>query len=394
MTVTDAGWLVPRSEWPVFAYLLAALLVETLFFVVLSPLLPVYARELHLGRTGAGLMSASYAIGYGLAAVPAGSLVGAIGQRWVSLGGLAMIGVSCAAFALGRQVVVLDVARLVTGAGAAAVWAGSIPWVESLGRPQDRGRLIGVAFSAASAGACAGPAVGAIATLTGPRPAFLGLSALIFALFAAGVVISAGQPPVPPRRVPRAVRSALRSPGTVTALAMVVLPTLAFGVSGVLLPLRLRGLGVAEVGIATAYLLAAVLEVVVNPLVGRWFDRSGGARVLRATLRGSAVCVLALALPLPASLLLGALVVSFPVLGASWVPSLAHLSALVERQGGGSGVALGLFNISWAISQVVGAVGGAELSHLGEAVPFLVLVVLFVIGARAASTIKPDGSYR
>ena len=58
---------------------------------------------------------------------------------------------------------------------------------------------------------------------------------------------------------------------------MVVLPTLAFGASGVLLPLRLRGLGVAEVGIATAYLLAAILEVIVNPLVGRWFDRSGGA---------------------------------------------------------------------------------------------------------------------
>jgi predicted MFS family arabinose efflux permease len=380
--------MVPRSERPIFAYLLAALLVETLFFVVLSPLLPVYARELHLGRTGAGVMSACYAIGYGLAAVPAASLVRTIGQRWVSLGGLALIGFSCAAFALGRDVAMLDAARLVTGAGAAAVWAGSIPWLESLGRPGDRGRLIGLAFSAASAGACAGPAVGAVATLTGPRPAFLGLSAIIFALFAAGVVISAGrETPPPPPRAPRAVRSVLRSPGTGTAVAMVVLPTLAFGVSGVLLPLRLRGLGVAEVGIATAYLLAAVLEVIVNPLVGRWFDRSGGALVLRATLAGSAACVFALALPLPASVLLGALVVSFPVLGASWVPSLAQLSASVEREGGGSGVALGLFNISWAISQVAGAVGGAELSHLGAAVPFLLLVGLFLVGARAASTL-------
>ncbi|HEX3978360.1 MAG TPA: MFS transporter [Solirubrobacteraceae bacterium] len=387
MTATDAGSLVPRAERPIFAYLLAALLVETLFFVVLSPLLPVYARELHLGRTGAGVMSACYAIGYGLAAVPAGSLVGNIGQRWASLGGLALIGFSCAAFALGRDVMVLDAARLVTGAGAAAVWAGSIPWLESLGRPGDRGRLIGLAFSAASAGACAGPAVGAVATLTGPRPAFLGLSVIIFALFAAGAVISAGEQPAPPPRVPRAVRSALRSPGTATAVAMVVLPTLAFGASGVLLPLRLRGLGVAEVGIATAYLLAAVLEVIVNPLVGRWFDRSGGALVLRATLAGSAACVFALALPLSASVLLGVLVVSFPVLGASWVPSLAQLSASVEREGGGSGVALGLFNISWAISQVVGAVGGAELSHLGPAVPFLLLVGLFVVGARAASAL-------
>jgi MFS family permease len=226
-----------------------------------------------------------------------------------------------------------------------------------------------------------------VATLTGPRPAFLGLSVLIFALFVAGTVVSAGRRPAAPVRVPRAVRSALRSRGTVPALAMVVLPTLAFGVSGVLLPLRLRGLGVAEVGIATAYLLAALLEVIVNPLVGRWFDRSGGALVLRATLGGSAACVFALALPLPASVLLGVLVGSFPVLGANWVPSLAQLSASVEREGGASGVALGLFNISWAVSQVAGAVGGAELSRLGAAVPFLLLVALFLVGARAASAL-------
>jgi predicted MFS family arabinose efflux permease len=387
-TTTDAGSVVPRSEWSVFAFLLAALLVETLFFVVLSPLLPVYARELHLGRTGAGVMSASYAIGYGLAALPAGSIVVRLGPRWVSLGGLAMIGFSCAAFALGRQVAVLDAARLVTGAGAAAVWAGSIPWLESLGRPGDRGRLIGLAFSAASGGACAGPAVGAVATIIGARPAFLGLSVVIFALLAWGTVISSGRHPAPRPRVPRAMRSALRSPGTIVALAMVALPTMAFGVSGVLLPLRLRGLGVAEVAIATAYLLTAVLEVIVNPLVGRWFDRSGGALVLRATLTGSALCVLALALPLPASALLVVLVLSFPVIGASWVPSLAQLSASVEREGGASGVALGLFNISWAVSQVASAVGGAELSHLGPAVPFLLLLALFLLGARAASALS------
>ena len=184
------------------------------------------------------------------------------------------------------------------------------------------------------------------------------------------------------------MRSALRSPATRTALAMVVLPTLAFGVSGVLLPLRLRGLGVAEVEIATAFLLAAVLEVIINPLVGRWFDRSGGATVLRATMAGSAACVCALALPIPAAALLAVLVVSFPVLGASWVPSLAQLSASVERDGAGPGVALGLFNISWAISQVVGAVGGAELSHLGAAVPFLLLVLLFVAGTRLAPALE------
>jgi predicted MFS family arabinose efflux permease len=387
VTAAETRWSVAKSDRPLFAYLLAGLLVETLFFVVLSPLLPVYARELHLGRTGAGLLSASYSIGYGLAAIPAGALVSVVGARAVSLGGLGLIGASCAGFAVGHHVLVLDGARLVTGAGAAAVWAGSIPWLESLGRPGDRGHMIGLAFSAASAGACAGPAVGAVATLIGPRPAFLGLSAVIFALVLVGAVISAGrEPPLAPR-VPQAVRSPLRSPATRTAMAMVVLPTLAFGVSGVLLPLRLRGLGVAEVAIATAYLLAAVLEVFTNPLVGRWFDHSGGARVLRATLLGSAACIVALALPLPAAALLGALVISLPIFGSSWVPSLAQLSTSLEREGAAPGVALGLFNLSWATSQVVGAVGGAELSHLGTAVPFLLVAILFLIGARAASTL-------
>jgi predicted MFS family arabinose efflux permease len=384
----EAGAVVPRSERPVFVFLLAALLVETLFFVVLSPLLPVYARELHLSRIGAGVLSASYSIGYGLAAVPAGAIVSIIGARSVSLGGLTLIGASCAVFAVGHQVVVLDVARIVTGAGAAAVWAGSIPWLEAIGRPGDRGRMIGLAFSAASAGACAGPAVGAVATLTGSRPAFLGLSGLIFALVACGAVVSAGRGPVASGRTPWAVGSALRSRTIRIALAMVVLPTLAFGVSGVLLPLRLRGLGVAEVAIATAYLLAAMLEVFTSPLVGRWFDRSGGARVLRATTGASAACVCALALPVPAIVLLGLLVVSFSVFGANWVPSLAQLSASVERQGAGSGLALGLFNLTWAISQVAGAIGGAALSHLGEAVPFLLLGALFLAGMRSASALS------
>jgi predicted MFS family arabinose efflux permease len=387
VTAIEAGAVVSRSDRPVFVFLLAALLVETLFFVVLSPLLPVYARELNLGRTGAGVLSASYSIGYGLAAVPAGAIVSIIGARSVALGGLTLIGASCAVFAVGDQVVVLDAARVVTGAGAAAVWAGSIPWLESIGRPGDRGRMIGLAFSAASAGACAGPAVGAVATLTGSRPAFLGLSALIFALVVCGAVVSAGRGPVASGRTPWVVGLALRSRTTRIALAMVVLPTLAFGVSGVLLPLRLRGLGVAEVAIATAYLLAAVFEVFSNPLVGRWFDHSGGARVLRATTGGSAVCVFALALPVPAIVLLGLLVVSFPVFGANWVPSLAQLSASVERHGAGSGMALGLFNITWAISQVAGAVGGATLSHLGAAVPFVLLGVLFLAGMRAASAL-------
>ena len=48
-------------------------------------------------------------------------------------------------------------------------------------------------------------------------------------------------------------------------------------------------------------------------------------------------------------------------------------------------MALGLFNITWAICQITGAVGGAQLSRYGEAVPFLVLVLLYAFGTRVAA---------
>ena len=375
---------VARAQYPVFAYLLAAVLVETLFFVVLSPLLPVYAHELRLGRSGAGVMSACYAIGYGLASVPAGTLVGRLGQRAVSLAGLALVGAGCAAFGLARDVVLLDAARLCTGVGAAAVWSGSIPWLLSLGAAADRGRLIGLAFSAASAGACAGPVVGALATLTGPRRAFLGLSVLIAGLVVGGAVASAGREPPPPPRVAREMCGALRIPGAGRALVMVALPSIAFGVVGVLLPLRLHDRGLAEAGIAAAYLVAAVLAIVANAAIGPWFDRAGGARVMRATLVASLACAAVLALPVGPAVLVGGLVISLPVIGAGWVPSLAQLSALVEGAGSQAGVALGLFNIDWALSQTVGAIGGPQLSRAGEGVPFLVLAGLFALGAQGA----------
>ena len=383
--------LIPRAERRVFVYLLAALFVETLFFVVLSPLLPVYARELHLSRSAAGLMSASYSIGYGLAAIPAGAAVGVVGARRVSLGGLTLVGLACAGFGAARVPGLLDLARALTGAGAAAVWAGSIPWMEALAGGQERGRVIGVAFAAASAGSCAGPAVGALATVTGPRPVFLALSVVIGLLVVWGLWVSAGHEPAMPTRPGGArqavglMRDGLRAPHAGVALAMVALPTVGLGVCGVLLPLRLRGLGVAALAIAVAYLTAAVLEVVANPLIGRWFDRRGGVLVLRWTLLLCAASVTALALPLPAAALLISLVLAYLVLNACWVPALAQLSTTLERGGAAPGVALGLFNVSWAIFQVVGAIGGAELSRLSLAVPFLLLTGLFLAGARATS---------
>jgi MFS family permease len=385
MATTTSTRIVPRVERAQFAFLLAALLVEMIFFIVLGPLLPHYASTLHLSKLGAGVLSASYSIGCGVAAIPAGAIVARVGPRSVTIAGLAVVGLACAGFAVGNGVVMLDAARIVQGVGAAAVWAGAIGWLMTLGDEADRGRLIGLGFSAAGVGACLGPAFGALATLSGPRPVFLVLAALILGLAVGGVLIALRCPP--PQRVAaeRGMSAALGSAATRRALAMVALPSVGFGVAGVLLPLRLHSLGVTGTAIAGGYFAASLLETLMNPLVGRWYDRRGGRVVLRATLLGSLLCVLVLASPLPDVALLAALVVTWPVLGSTWVPALAELTAAVQRAGGEAGLALGLFNLDWAVSQTIGAVAGAQLARALEAAPFVVLAGLYAAGALTAS---------
>src|SRR5579862_16225 len=120
---------VATADRAAFAFLLAALMIEVLFFVVLSPLLPHYASTLHLSKLGAGVLSASYAAGCGAAAIPAGLVATAIGPRKVTIAGLVLVGTACGGFAVGHSALALDAARVVQGVGGAALWAGGFAWL-------------------------------------------------------------------------------------------------------------------------------------------------------------------------------------------------------------------------------------------------------------------------
>ena len=78
--------LVVRADRSAFAFILAAVLVEMVFFIVLGPLLPHYASTLHMSKLGAGVLSASYAAGCGLAAIPVGAFeITDTGTRFIPL---------------------------------------------------------------------------------------------------------------------------------------------------------------------------------------------------------------------------------------------------------------------------------------------------------------------
>ena len=189
----------------------AVVLVDTMFYAVVAPLLPHYADELGLSKAAAGLLTAAYPAGTLLAAIPSGVLASRIGARSTVLIGLGLVAGSSLVFGFANHVVLLDAARFVQGVGGAATWAGGLAWLIEAAPPARRGEMIGTAMGAAIVGGLFGPVVGTIADLTAPEVVF-GLVVVIAGILAAWAL----RLPAPPGGASqglREVRTALRHPG-------------------------------------------------------------------------------------------------------------------------------------------------------------------------------------
>src|SRR3954453_17935834 len=107
----------------------AIVLVDTMFFAAITPLLPDYAERLDLSKAATGILSASYAVGALVGSLPAGWLAARWGVRPTVLLGLAILGGASGGFGFSPHVWVLDLARFAQGAGGGCLWAGGLAWL-------------------------------------------------------------------------------------------------------------------------------------------------------------------------------------------------------------------------------------------------------------------------
>jgi MFS family permease len=355
----------------------AIVMLDVAFYAAVAPLLPHYVDEHELSKTGAGILTGSYAAGSLVGAIPGGWLAGRWGVKPTTLAGLLGLAVSSLVFGLAEEVWLLDAARFAQGIAGSCTWAAGFAWIVERAPPDRRGEVIGTPLAAAIAGALMGPVLGAAAAEFSPEIVFTGVAVTALAL----AVPASRQPAAPGERTDlRRVAAALRIPAVRIGIWLVALPALAAGVLNVLVPLRLDALGAASLAIGATYLVAAAIEAAMSPVVGRWSDRRGRLVPIRAGLVG--VAVLLVLLPIPRSaLVVAVLFVGLSLAAATfWAPAMALLSDEVERVRVQQGYAFAFTNIAWSAGLLLGNGGGGALAEAtADWVSYGVVAVLLAV---------------
>ena len=333
------------------ALVAAVVLVDTVFFSVLAPLLPSYAAMLGLSKSAAGVLVGAFATGVLTAALPSGLLASRLGVRPTLLLGLGLTAVCSILFGLGSRFGVLLIARFAAGVGSACSWTAAVGWLARAASPERRGELIGFAMSAAVAGAFLGPVLGAAAAWVGTGLAFGTVAAACVGLGAC--IVTLREPDPAPRSV--SLTSALGIRALRVPFGLIMLTPLLFAVLGVLVPLALSAQGWNAGQLGALFAGSAVLEAVVHPLLGRWADRQGALRPVTTGLAGAAAVLVGFAGADQPWLVSALVVVGAITFGATLVPGMALLTRAADAAGLDSVLAIALANLAWALGHAVGA---------------------------------------
>jgi len=361
-----------------------------MLFTALTPLVPHYAHEFGLSKAGAGALVAAFGAGALLGGVPGGVVAAKFGPKRAVVSGLLLLALASFAFAAASTAATLGAARFVQGLSSTTTWAGALGWLTVSAPRHQRGEMIGTAFGAAVFGALLGPMLGGVADLVGIRASFIavGIAALGFAALAS---IPRAAPEEP--SVAGGFRRAISDRRFLGGLWLNTLPALLFGILVVLAPLALDRHGWSPFTIALVFVAAGLVEVVINPFLGRISDRVGRLLPVRIALAASVVVAVALAAastPIAIAVLVCAAGITF---GGFYTPGMALTSHRAEIAGLAQGMAFGLMNSAWALGNVTGpTLGGALAQLFGDPVPYLVGAALCAVTLLAAMRISPRRS--
>src|SRR5918999_4095245 len=106
----------------------AIVLVDTIFYAALYPLVPYFQEELGLSKSVVGILSGAYGAGVLVGSVPGGYLASRSGVRVTALVGLILMSVTSVMFALVDTTWLLVAVRFAGGVGRAPSLVGGFSW--------------------------------------------------------------------------------------------------------------------------------------------------------------------------------------------------------------------------------------------------------------------------
>ena len=361
----------------------AIVLVDSVFYAALTPLVPYFNEEFGLSKAAVGVLSGAYGAGVLVGSAPGAYLASRSGVKVTAVVGLILLALTSLAFGLAEVAPLLVLARFVGGFGSALSWVAAFTWLTARASDERRGELIGLMLSAAVFGTLLGPVLGSVAATVGMVPAFAAV-----AIVGAGISLWAAiEPaPAPTGRPPSfAMLQPVLQPRLATGLWLIGISPLLFSALTVLVPLELHRLGWGAAAVGVVFLMSAAFEAAVQPLLGRWSDRAGYLRPVVVGLLASVGILLALPwVGNPWALALLVLLAS-GAFNATLAPGTALFSRGTEKAGMDQALAFGITNVAWASGYAIGApVSGALADLGGDALSYLFLtgvclLTLFVL---------------
>jgi MFS family permease len=361
----------------------AIVLVDSIFYAALTPLVPYFNEEFGLSKAAVGVLSGAYGAGVLVGSAPGAYLASRSGVKVTAVVGLILLALTSLAFGLAEAAPLLVLARFVGGFGSALSWVAAFTWLTARASDERRGEMIGLMLSAAVFGTLLGPVLGSVAATVGMVPAFAAV-----AIVGAGISLWAAiEPaPAPTGRPPSfAMLQPVLQPRLATGIWLIGISPLLFSALTVLVPLELHRLGWGAAAVGAVFLVGAAFEAAVHPLLGRWSDRAGYIRPVVVGLLASVGILLALPwVGNPWALALLVLLAS-GAFNATLAPGTALFSRGTEKAGMDQALAFGITNFAWASGYAIGApVGGALADLGGDALSYLFLtgvclLTLFVL---------------
>ena len=322
--------------------------VDSLLYLAIIPLLPWYAERFHLSTFQAAVLLAGYPLTFLLVTTPAGWLAGRVGARRVVIGGICFFIAATVLFAWAPSGNAIIVARLLQGVGGGVGWAAAMSWMTGNTPPERRSRAVGMVSGVTSAGAVAGPLLGALAGATSTTLAFGIAGALGVVALGATLLAPAGaQLPRDPA-LHTTLGRLLGHPLVIASLAFSLADAAGVAAVDLLAPLHLGANGVSSTTIGIAIGAGAVLGIIASQIAGRVGERVGSFPVALVGGVGLGLMPALLILPLPDWGVLAVLVLIgpfFPILMTGVFPLM---TAAADDLGLSHGTANALPNMLWS----------------------------------------------